>query len=75
MTRNYNSTSHIYIYIYINLFLKIINLNIINFRVVETYMVINFKTREISRGARKLTRTSTLIIIKKNMRSSLMIRL
>jgi hypothetical protein len=30
-------------------------------------MVINFKTRGISRGARKLTQTSTLIIIiKKN---------
>ena len=65
MTRNYNSTSHIYIYIYINLFLKIINLNIINFRIIETYMVINFKTREINQGARKLTRTPTLIIIKK----------
>jgi len=29
-------------------------------------MVINFKTRGISRGARKLTRTPTLIIKKKN---------
>ena len=28
-------------------------------------MVVNFKAREISRGARKLTRTPTLIIKKK----------
>jgi hypothetical protein len=29
-------------------------------------MVVNFRAREISRGARKLAQTSTLIIIKKN---------
>jgi hypothetical protein len=31
---------------------------------LEAYMVVNFRTREISRGMRKLTRTPTLI--KKN---------
>ena len=31
---------------------------------LETYMVVNFRTHRISRGARKLIRTSTLIIKK-----------
>jgi hypothetical protein len=30
---------------------------------LEIYMVVNFKVREISRGARKLVRTFILIII------------
>ena len=32
---------------------------------LETYMFVNFRVRGISRDSRKLTRTSTLIIIKK----------
>ena len=32
---------------------------------LETNMVVNFRIRKISRGARKLTRTLMLIIIKK----------
>jgi hypothetical protein len=32
---------------------------------LEAYMVVNFRAREISRGTRKLTRTSMLIIKKK----------
>jgi hypothetical protein len=32
---------------------------------LETYIVINFRARGISRGIRKLTRIPTLIIIKK----------
>jgi len=42
-------------------FLKIINLSLTNLRATEAYMVVNFRTREISRGIRKLTRTSILI--------------
>jgi hypothetical protein len=34
-------------------------------RLLEVYMVVNFRAREISRGVYKLTRTLMLIIIKK----------
>jgi hypothetical protein len=36
-----------------------------NIMATGTYMVVNFRAREISRNARKLTRTLTLIIKKK----------
>jgi hypothetical protein len=34
---------------------------------MEAYMIINFRTREISRGVRNLTETSILIIIIKKL--------